>query len=141
MGEGPLLVLLHGIGGNRLNWQLQLPAFAGDFMVAAWDARGYGLSQDYDGDLNFSDFSHDLARLLDHFGATKAHLCGLSMGGHREPDWMRRAQDEIFRYCVEGKVRIPVQDSFPLEDYIKAFDVIRHRQVRGKIVLRIKEDS
>ena len=36
MGEGTLLVLLHGIGGNRSNWQFQLPAFAGDFTVAAW---------------------------------------------------------------------------------------------------------
>ncbi len=87
MGDGPLLVLLHGIGGNRLNWQLQLPAFAGDFTVAAWDARGYGLSQDYDGDLDFSDFSHDLARLLDHFGTAKAHLCGLSMGGRVAQDF------------------------------------------------------
>lgn len=74
MGEGPLLVLLHGIGGNRSNWQFQLPAFAGDFTVAAWDARGYGLSDDYESDLDFSDFSRDLARLLDHFGAAKAHL-------------------------------------------------------------------
>jgi len=59
----------------------------------------------------------------------------------REPDWMRRAQDEIFHYCVEGKLRMPIQDSFPLEDYIRAFDVIRNRQVRGKIVLRITEDN
>ncbi len=70
-------------------------------------------------------------------------VTGVDRGQYRdrEPDWMRRAQNEIFRYCVEGKVRMPIQDSFPLEDYIKAFDVIRHRQVRGKIVLRIKEDS
>ena len=87
MGEGPLLVLLHGIGGNRSNWQFQLPAFAGDFTAAAWDARGYGLSDDYDSDLDFNDFSHDLARLLDHFGAAKAHLCGLSMGGRVAQDF------------------------------------------------------
>lgn len=87
MGAGPLLVLLHGIGGNRQNWHFQLPAFAGDFTVAAWDARGYGSSDDYDGDLDFSDFSHDLNRVLDHFGAAKAHLCGLSMGGRVAQDF------------------------------------------------------
>ena len=70
-------------------------------------------------------------------------VTGVDRGQYRdrEPDWMHRAQDEIFRYCVEGKVRMPIQDSFPLEEYIKAFDVIRNRQVRGKIVLRIKEES
>ncbi|MDA1326554.1 MAG: NADPH:quinone oxidoreductase family protein [Proteobacteria bacterium] len=70
-------------------------------------------------------------------------VTGVDRGQYRdrEPAWMHRAQDEIFRYCVEGKVRMPIQDSFALEDYIKAFDVIRNRQVRGKIILRIKEES
>lgn len=87
MGEGPLVVFLHGIGGNKLNWHQQLPAFAGEFTAVAWDARGYGQSEDYDSDLDFSDFSHDLARVLDHFGAAKAHLCGLSMGGRVAQDF------------------------------------------------------
>ncbi len=39
-GAGPLVVLLHGIGGNRSNWHDQLPAFARHFHAAAWDARG-----------------------------------------------------------------------------------------------------
>ena len=70
-------------------------------------------------------------------------VTGVDRGQYRdrEPQWMQRAQDEIFRYCVEGKVRMPIQDSFPLEDYIKAFDVIRNRQIRGKIVLRIREEN
>ena len=80
-GEGELVVLLHGIGGNKRNWHPNLAAFAQQFHVAAWDARGYGESDDYDGTLDFDDFRRDLARVLDHFGADKAHLVGLSMGG------------------------------------------------------------
>ena len=87
MGEGPLLVLLHGIGSNRLNWHLQLPAFAGDFTVAAWDARGYGDSDDYDGPLDFSDFARDLVRVMDHFGVEQGHIAGLSMGGRIAQDF------------------------------------------------------
>lgn len=70
-------------------------------------------------------------------------VTGVDRGQYRdrEPQWTRRAQDEIFRYCVEGKIRMPVQASFPLEDYIQAFDVIRNRQVRGKVVLRIREET
>ncbi len=49
--------------------------------MAAWDARGYGASDDYSHELNFEDFCHDLARLLDYFETDQAHLCGLSMGG------------------------------------------------------------
>ncbi len=80
-GQGPLLVFLHGIGGNRSNWSEQLPAFAPHFTAVAWDARGYNGSEDYDGALAFDDFAHDLRRVIDHFGASRAHLVGLSMGG------------------------------------------------------------
>jgi 3-oxoadipate enol-lactonase len=73
---------MHGIGGNRTNWHDQLPVFAQRFHAVAWDARGYGASHDYSEPLDFSDFATDLARLLDHFEVERAHLVGLSMGGH-----------------------------------------------------------
>ncbi len=81
LGSGDLLVFLHGIGGNKRNWHDNLPEFAKHWHAVAWDARGYGESDDYDGPLDFSDFSRDLARVLDHFRAPKAHIVGLSMGG------------------------------------------------------------
>jgi len=80
-GDGPLLVLLHGIGGNRTNWTAQIGAFTKNFHTVAWDARGYGESDDYDGPLEFEDFAGDLLRLVDYFKAERAHICGLSMGG------------------------------------------------------------
>ncbi len=80
-GTGGVVLFMHGIGGNRGNWRRQLPAFAPHFSCAAWDARGYGASDDYDGPLAFDDFVVDVLRVLDHFGAERAHLCGLSMGG------------------------------------------------------------
>lgn len=87
-GKGELVVLMHGIGGNKRNWHDNLPAFAEHFHVVAWDARGYGESDDYEGDLVLRDFSHDLARVLDHFGADQAHIVGLSMGGRIAMDFM-----------------------------------------------------
>ena len=80
-GRGGLVLFMHGIGGNRSNWRRQLPAFAPHFACAAWDARGYGASDDYDTTLVFDDFVADVLRVLDHFGAERAHLVGLSMGG------------------------------------------------------------
>jgi 3-oxoadipate enol-lactonase len=89
-GHGPLVVLLHGIGGHRQHWDDQLPAFGEHFTAAAWDARGYGDSDDYDGPLAFADFSADLARVLDGFGAERAHLVGLSLGGRIARDFALR---------------------------------------------------
>ena len=80
-GQGPLLLLMHGIGGNRSNWRAQREALSAHFTFAAWDARGYGDSEDYDGPLAFDDFVADVLRVLDHFGVERAHVLGLSMGG------------------------------------------------------------
>jgi 3-oxoadipate enol-lactonase len=80
-GRGPLVLFMHGIGGNRTNWRAQLPAFASHFTCAAWDARGYGESDDYEGPLSFDDFVADVLRVAEHFAVDRVHLVGLSMGG------------------------------------------------------------
>ena len=74
-------MFLHGIGGNRSHWLSQIDFFSARFKAAAWDARGYGGSDDYEGPLCFDDFTEDLLRVVDHFRESKAHIVGLSMGG------------------------------------------------------------
>ena len=81
VGSGELVLFLHGIGGNRSNWTEQLTAIGGEFLGCAWDARGYGDSDDYEGPLRLADFRNDVLRVLDYFSAQSAHLVGLSMGG------------------------------------------------------------
>jgi len=94
-GSGPLVVFLHGVGGNRSNWSAQLAAFEPDFTAVAWDARGYGDSDDYEGPLAFGDFSVDLLRVLDHFDVPQAHLVGLSMGGRIALDFCGRHPQRV----------------------------------------------
>ena len=94
-GDGPVLILLHGIGGNKLNWHLQLPEFSKHFRTVAWDARGYGGSDDYESELDFSDFARDLERVLNFFNAKKAHICGLSMGGRIAQDFYALFPDRV----------------------------------------------
>ena len=52
-GKGDLLIFLHGIGGNKDNWNLNLPVLSKHFLCVAWDTRGYGESEDYEGKLLF----------------------------------------------------------------------------------------
>jgi len=94
-GSGETLVCLHGIGGNRRNWAGQLRGLAEVCRVVAWDARGYGDSDDYAGPLAFTDFADDLLRLLDHLGVERADLCGLSMGGRIVLDFYERHADRV----------------------------------------------
>jgi pimeloyl-ACP methyl ester carboxylesterase len=94
-GSGPVVVFLHGIGGNRTNWGEQLEAFSQQFCAVAWDARGYGASNDSPTTLRFSDYADDLQRLLDHLKADTAQLVGLSMGGMIIQDFYARYPQRV----------------------------------------------
>ena len=80
-GKGDLLIFLHGIGGNKDNWNLNFPILSKHFFCVAWDTRGYGESEDYEGDLSFNDIINDLLKIYKYFDKEKAHIIGLSMGG------------------------------------------------------------
>ena len=95
LGMGDVVLFLHGIGGNRTNWRDQLPAFVERFHAVASDARGYGLSDDYSGPLNFGDFATVILRLLDHLSVRTAHIVGLSMGGRIALGFMARSPDRV----------------------------------------------
>ena len=80
-GTGDLLIFLHGIGGNKDNWNLNFPVLSKHFFCVAWDTRGYGESEDYEGKLFFNDIINDLLSIFEYFNEKKAHIIGLSMGG------------------------------------------------------------
>jgi len=90
-GSGPLLIFIHGVGGGRRNWQRQVAQFGQHFRAVAVDLRGYGDSDDDGSDTRrFEDFADDIVRIIDHFGESKAHICGLSMGGRVALDLIAR---------------------------------------------------
>lgn len=123
MGQGELVVFIHGIGGNRTNWRDQLPAFAARFHTVACDCRGYGGSDDYDGPLAFGAYADDVVRLLRHFQVQSAHLVGLSMGG-------RVALDLAVRYpqCVASLVLCDTHRGFARFTDAAKEDFIRLRK-------------
>lgn len=94
-GTGLPVVFLHGIGGNRLNWTDQLRSVGQRHLAVAWDARGYGDSEDPPGPRAFPDFAADLLRVLDHLDAPRAVLCGLSMGGLVATDFHSRHPERV----------------------------------------------
>lgn len=103
VGNGPLVVFLHGIGGDRSTWSQQMSHMTeSGFCAAAWDARGYGDSDDYEGPLDFTDIAGDLARTLDAFSVDKAHLVGLSMGGRICLEFYAKYPDRFATLTLAG---------------------------------------
>lgn len=82
-GKGPTLLLSHGYSSTSRMWDGQVAAFKDRYQVIVWDFRGHGES-DYPTDP--SQYSEaltvgDMTALLDHVGAKKAIVAGLSLGG------------------------------------------------------------
>ncbi|MCJ2188497.1 alpha/beta fold hydrolase [Novosphingobium beihaiensis] len=78
-GTGAPLVLIHGFGGSRHDWQPLISAMPADIPLITYDQRGFGDSSGEAG----VPFSHaeDLLALLDRLQIDRIDLCGLSMGG------------------------------------------------------------
>jgi len=75
-----LCLFLHGIGGNRGNWDAEL-GLAGTVMrAAALDLRGYGGSTLGPRQSTVDDYCDDILRVADHLGARRLVLVGLSYG-------------------------------------------------------------
>jgi epoxide hydrolase 4 len=84
MGEGPLVVLLHGFPEFWYSWRHQIPALAAaGFRVVAPDMRGYNLSEKPEGvnAYRVELLVDDVAALIRHFGAERATVVGHDWGG------------------------------------------------------------
>jgi pimeloyl-ACP methyl ester carboxylesterase len=79
-GEGPSLVLIHGLAGSGEWWKRNLPALSAAFRVTAIDLPGFGSSHP-DARLILDQVPAQVATLLDELGIEHAHVMGHSMGG------------------------------------------------------------
>jgi 3-oxoadipate enol-lactonase len=90
------ILLLHGIGSNSRSFAPQLASLGTHLDVVAWDAPGYGGSDDPPPGYALSDFADAAATLLDALHWPSAHILGHSFGGvvaqmlyHRHPRQVR----------------------------------------------------
>ncbi len=80
-GSGPAIVFLHGIGSGSQGWEAQLDHFAPSYRAIAWDAPGYGGSDELEPEAPAAgDYAEALAGLLSALEIEAAHLVGNSLG-------------------------------------------------------------
>lgn len=80
-GEGPVVLLAHGFLMDQSMFAPQVRALSPDFRVVTWDERGFGQTR-WDGQpFTYWDSAHDALGLLDHLGAERAIVGGMSQGG------------------------------------------------------------
>jgi pimeloyl-ACP methyl ester carboxylesterase len=79
-GQGPTLVLLHGLFGSARNWGAVQKALAADYRVVALDLRNHGASPHAWG-MSYAAQAADVAETLTALGIESAIVLGHSMGG------------------------------------------------------------
>jgi pimeloyl-ACP methyl ester carboxylesterase len=79
-GDGPPLVMLHGLSGHARTWDHTAAALSDRYRVLALDQRGHG-DTDWAPQYGFGLMAADLLGFLDALGLDEVTLMGLSMGG------------------------------------------------------------
>ena len=100
--EGPMLLFLHGIGGNRGNWHAQLSAVAPLLQAAAMDLRGYGGSHLGKAQTTVDDYCADILRVMGHFEKSSVILCGLSYGSWIATSFAMRHPEKLAGLVLSG---------------------------------------
>jgi pimeloyl-ACP methyl ester carboxylesterase len=80
-GDGPLLVLIHGITSSSASWEPVLPGLAEHFSVVAPDLLGHGQSDKPAGDYSLGSHACLVRDLMLALGHEHATVVGHSLGG------------------------------------------------------------
>ena len=80
-GEGPPVVLVHGLGMTREMWDWQWPALTGRFQTVRYDLLGHGASDKPRETYSLTRFADQAAAVMDGLGIDRAALVGFSLGG------------------------------------------------------------
>lgn len=80
-GAGKVLLLLHGLGSTKKDWDAQVPFFSKTHRVITLDLRGHGSSSKPKDAYGVGLMTEDVKAFLDQLNIKKATFVGFSMGG------------------------------------------------------------
>jgi pimeloyl-ACP methyl ester carboxylesterase len=81
IGDGPVILLIHGIAGSSQTWEQVIPLLARDHTVVAPDLIGHGESAKPPGDYSLGAQASALRDFLSVLGIERATVVGQSFGG------------------------------------------------------------
>ncbi|MBT9549760.1 MAG: alpha/beta fold hydrolase [Hydrogenophaga sp.] len=79
-GEGPAVLMTHGIGESLEFWHRQFDDLGPSLRLIAWDMPGHGLSDESADAMDLEGQARAAWSLLDHLGVQRVHLVGNSLG-------------------------------------------------------------
>lgn len=95
IGEGPAIVLIHGLAGSWQNWLENIPRLARSHRVVAVDLPGFGYSEMPREDISISRYARCLDVVCDELDIGRAAVVGNSMGGFVGADFAIQHPDRV----------------------------------------------
>jgi pimeloyl-ACP methyl ester carboxylesterase len=109
LGSGPPVVFIHGLSGSWQNWLEQLPVFARDHRVIAFDLPGFGASEMPREKITISGYGRFVEALLDELGVGGAAVVGNSMGGFIGIELAIRFPERVERLVLVSAAGLSIQ--------------------------------
>ena len=103
-GDGPPMMLIHGVGADGTSWDQIAASLSPEFRVLRLDLRGHGRSGHIDGALTLDDFVQDVVDVLDAAAVRSAHIAGFSLGGMIAQGLGLRHADRVWRLVLLSAV-------------------------------------
>ena len=105
-GDGPDLVLLHGLASNLNIWNLVAPVLSQNFNVYTVDQRGHGLSSKPDSGYDFTSITNDLMSVCKKLDLKTPIIAGHSWGANVVIESLANDKNNYFRggILVDGGV-------------------------------------
>jgi esterase len=100
-GDGPPLILLHGIGSRGVSWWPVIDPLAAQFRLIVPDQRGHGASDKPPVGYLHTDYAADLAGLIEALAIERPRIVGHSLGGLVTLAWAIRNPDRAERIVLE----------------------------------------
>jgi pimeloyl-ACP methyl ester carboxylesterase len=100
MGEGPPVLLVHGITSSSRTWKSVMPRLAAKYTVIAPDLLGHGRSAKPQGDYSLGAYASGMRDLMVALDVPKATVVGHSLGGGIAMQFAYQFPDRISRLVL-----------------------------------------
>jgi pimeloyl-ACP methyl ester carboxylesterase len=143
-GEGPPVVLVHGLSGQWQNWLENIPRIAQERRVIALDLPGSGLSEMPREKITIPGYGRCVHALCEQLEIEHAHLVGNSMGGFVTAEVAIQFPELVERLVLVSAAgissanvsRAPILTAYRTAAAIATYTAAQHRQIARRPVTR-----
>jgi pimeloyl-ACP methyl ester carboxylesterase len=130
-GDGPPLVLVHGLGGSATNWVELAPLLARDYRLLVPDLPGHGGSEPLAGVSGLQSYADRVASVIEHERAAPAPIVGHSLGGLVVLRLALRRPDAVSAVVLAASAGLSVGNVWG-RNLLTAFTVVRPGRLAGR---------